>query len=426
MKEKNEAAEAHLAIPRPRVMWGYGARLAHAGTLALGELMKSSMWNIRFRILSRLLTLLLALPALMLIFLSQAVASDDGPSSVRVVIPPRLAISLGQDALGKPSSLPEHSFVTIPVKKPIEATLRNINLKSAPEIVRIYGNRLFGFNFEKPFDADLKIFDLVNQGDVRIAKLEFTPGKTARHLIITAHIEMRRVHVKTREIWIRENGLSPDVKAPVSEGCPVAKNPIDGFRKDRLGARVLGATVLPKSAREAMIPVLASGKFEAEIQDDAKLGRHLILKPLEIRHAVPDVLLEHYQLIGKLEVPPVYVKIDGECFAGDTRPVEALFNSMRDEIKKKVVLGVRETLINVAMKASAQAFSELRLPVAGTYSLENESEKLASDAETQMFPDATAHRIPLRPFLLGEPQSGPPISVEEKVSEKVSDNGSPQ
>ncbi len=299
--------------------------------------------------------------ALALSFTQYSYAFEEVPGLMRVVLPGGLATQIAQDALGKPTARRDQSHVTIPIKNNIEATIEKVDIRNTPEIVRIYGNRLFGLNFTKPFQLDLKIFGLVSQGDVKIRSLKFTRTESANRILIDAELEIRRVNVSAREIWFRERGLTPDEKNVAKNVCPVPPNPIDSYRGNRVGARVLKPVVAPKTAALGDVPVVAHGRFEAEISENG--SRRIEVKPISVEHDVTRVLSANYELRAKLEVPPIFVKIDGECFPGDDAGIRALFKSMLEDIKLKVVTGVEQTLVQVAMKASAEAFEELRLPV---------------------------------------------------------------
>lgn len=325
--------------------------------------------------------------AFALAFVSSARSSEDIPGLLRVVLPGRLATQIAQDALGKPTAWQDQSHVTIPIKNNIEATLKKVDLTTAPEIVQVYGNRLFGLNFAQPFQLDLKIFGLVSQGDVKIRSLKFTPTSRENRILIDAELEIRRVRVSAREIWFRERGLTPEKKNNAQQVCPVPPNPIDSYRGNRVGARVLKPVVAPKSSALGDVPVIAHGQFEAEIIPSR--DRRIEVRPLAVEHDVTRVLSANYELRAQLEVPPIFVKIDGECFPGDDKGIRALFKSMLEEIKLKVVSGVEETLVQVAMKASAEAFETLRLPIEHQITHRSKPEVLELSPDYRARVDAT-------------------------------------
>ncbi len=291
---------------------------------------------------------------------------DTVPSNIRVVLPAEMAARLAQDSLGQP--LPNgDSRVTIPVKKPINATVKKVLIKKLPDAVKSYGSKIFKLNFEEPFKLDIRIFGLKPAGDVRIKSLRFSEAPRAdNRVLIDVDMEIRRLNVATSEIWVVERGLTPGNSPAQGVGCPVEKSKMDSFVKHQVGARVVGATIRAKQPGADETPISVQGRFEAHYAP-AKPGaaRELQLRALSVRHNVASVVNSSYRLDAQLQVPPVIVFLEGECYPDPTggKAINELFQGMLDSIKQQVVKGVSETITQTALKEATKAFAKLKIPV---------------------------------------------------------------
>ncbi|MBC7387336.1 MAG: hypothetical protein H7301_14385, partial [Cryobacterium sp.] len=306
------------------------------------------------------------------------------------------AAKIAQDSIGIPSSYGD-STVTIAIKKPIDTKIEKVDLSSAPEMLKIYGSKLFGLNLDKPFQLQIHISNLLNRGDVTVTKVAFSePPKEGSRALVDVDLEIRRVSVSSREIWVREVGLTPPVNGNESTGCKVARSRIAAFSKDRIAARVLDARVVPRSAEIGERPIHAHGKFEVTYED-----HEMKLRVLSMTHDIEKTLNPNYVLKAKLEVPPVIIKIGNDCYIGDDSGIKVIFNSMLDGIKMKLVSSLGKTITNIAMKSTRDALAKLVIPVDREFA-KPESFVFLPDLDRSIVADKTrvARALPQKRFQL--------------------------
>jgi hypothetical protein len=316
--------------------------------------------------MNRPFRLKILLPTLAAVLVAPGLAGSR-PGSLEVRVPPALAARLAQESLGQPS---DSSDSVVELKIPlVDAQAKNIRLRKASKVVRIYGQNVFGVRFDTPFALALRIFDLGIRGKVTVRSVRFAevPRSHGEELDVELGLEIRDVAVSSPKIWVREDGLTTPSNLPAAAGCPEKKRPIHAFAGQSIWAEVTDAAVVPKTepgANERGIQ--AVGRFrvrKSTAEEEEKTGERLVVEPLSIEHDAAKVLGPHYQLLtGKLEVPTVWLKIDGECFKGDPSGIEAFFGSVREKLKEKIVEGVSKSLSKIAMKAATKALAKLEIP----------------------------------------------------------------
>jgi hypothetical protein len=325
--------------------------------------------------------------------------ADTVPSNIRIVLPPEMAARLTQGALGQP--LPNgDSRVTIPVKKPIHASAKKVLIKNLPIAVSNYASKIFKLNFSEPFKLDIRIFGLKPSGDVRIKSLHFSePAKSNGRVLIDVDLEIRRLIVDANEVWVVERGLTPGVAPATGVGCPVEKKKIDAFSKNQIGARVVAPKIHAKNLGSDEVPISVQGRFEAEYAS-TKLGtpREFRLKAISVKHNVAAIVNSSYRLDAELDVPPVVIFLDGECYPDTNggRAINELFQSMLDPIKQEILSGISETITQTAIEEATKEFEALKIPVEKDFSPERVDSRIIQMERPEVVRMSTAVASPLR------------------------------
>ena len=341
---------------------------------------------------------LLISPLVSGLYAENASAVEEVSSLIRVIVPASVAKKIGQGALGHPVEDVKQSHVEIPVPGPLPVSVPGLKIEVNDPALKIYTKNLLGIDLERSFDLNLRIMGLKVFGDVEIRTVKFTPDpREADHVFIDADLDLRNIHVEAGKIWIMEHGLTHGTEAGRHD-CPIpadALTLVNSFKQRGVKVRVDHGRVIPKSVRDGTIPVHAHGRYEARYFVNSKGKREMKLAPIAVSHDVERVLNEHYQLKADIVLPPIYWLQDDPsrpgksvCKKADMSSIQALFHSMLDDIKKVVTSSVNQTLIDTAMDASKDAFTDLQIPVEQNFSEERPQIKFQGP-ENRMAVDAT-------------------------------------
>lgn len=346
-------------------------------------------------------------------------AEETSRSSVRVILPAELSRSIVQNTLGV-KGRDDDANVTITSKKDIDA-LAQVRLKKVSDALKVYSDELFGVNLSKPFQLDIKVMNFVANGDVRVTSLRFSEQPKGNGRVwVDAKLQLRHVTVNAREVWLREIGLTPkaiDPNASKRDGCKVPVGDLSRFAGEHLSARVKNAAIRESSFAAGTVPIEISARFKAEYLTDAKTHlRKLILEPETVKHNVAEIIGRNYKLLANLQVPPVFVKIDGVCYPGDTSGVTQLFNGLRNDIKILIAEGLHKELIKIALRESARALESLNIPVEKEFNYQSPPSALLSRVHPAMPADNTAVRRPIAPPQIQEVETSESLSSLKKPS----------
>ena len=308
-----------------------------------------------------------------------------GPGSTQIRIPAPLAATIAQTALGRPSALGNGDSTIALVADVNDPVVNAVDISKIDEVIRTYGSGLFGLDFDKPFRVPLHLAPLAIVGDMRVKEIKFIEpkGSDGKRLKVAVRIDIPKVEVRAPEVWAYEDGLTPaQEKSGNACGRTSSGNAaLDRFAGNHIWARVFDARVsknakIPRGADDV---IHVTGLFGVTLDERAGSGGKLKIEPLKIRHDIPRVLIPYYHLaIGDtgdpakdaatnrrrrpLQVPKVRIKVDGECFDGDSSGVEALFRSLLPDLKVEIVKGVAGDITKAAMDEAMKALTALDLP----------------------------------------------------------------
>jgi hypothetical protein len=328
------------------------------------------------------------------------VISPSALASVRVTLPAELGKTIAQGALGQPLPSGDSRVTLLP--KPDLSARAHARMKRIPPVLLAESSRLFGLKLDAPFDLDLRFFGMKTDGDVRVSSLRFEEGSRRgdASVNVSVELELRNIRVTAREAWVRELGLTSEVASTNEEkACETRKDPMDAFARGRLAARVRKPTIIRKSARDGAHPIRVQAKFRVSnpVSSQSSLGLSL----LEVSHDVEQVIEKHYRLDADLEVPPVFIRIAGECYPGDSSGVLALFEELKEPLKVLIAGNLHEELIQIAMRESMKAFASIQIPVAKEWKIEKEAPWAGMMTQgLEALPDATRVSRPLQPLLV--------------------------
>lgn len=366
--------------------------------------------------LKRFPTLIICISGLLLF---SAHADESLPSSMRVIIPAELARTIIQNSLGTPGRAGDAN-VTIRNKKEIKA-LAKVRLKKVSESLKVYSSELFGISSSNSFDLDIRVKDFTANGDVRVTSVRFSePPKEDGRIWIDTKLQLRHVKVTARDVWLREIGLTPTAKDPNSakkEGCGVPQNALNRFAGGHLAVSVQNAAIRENSFTAGEVPIEVSARFQAEYVTNRKTNaKELVLLPETVTHTVSDIINRYYQLHADLQVPPIFVKINGACYKGDSSGVTELFNGFKNNIKTILAEGLHKELTKIALRESAKALAALNVPVEKELKYQS-SERILLPIVTPLMPaDQTAVARPIAVVESRHPLTSETLAPVKKTS----------
>lgn len=303
-----------------------------------------------------------------MIFLSHLSNAETG---VRVSIPSEgLKDSINQNIINGPFEKVIHEL-------PIQA--KNLNFSNAPEIVRVYGQHLFGFNFNEHNELDIQIKNAHIKTNAKIENISF--DSTNENSLATLELDLDQLKINIDEVWVKELNVT-NLKPNKSNLCGKKFKGDEDYFTKKLWAKASNVSV--ESKKQIQSIKVTAKIFIQNTKDGIKI------KLVSLDNNLSQKINSLYKMkIQTIKLAPIFVKVDNECFPVDTSKVKPFLDSKLQDIKESVFEAAQSWIAEDAVIKVNELISKLKIPNSYKYEKDNSAELLK--ANTYILPsDNTA------------------------------------
>ncbi len=269
---------------------------------------------------------------------------------------------------------------------PIEAN--HLNFSDAPEIVRVYGKHLFGFELSGNNSLDIQIKNTRIQSNVELKSVEFQSRENQSTAIL--NLELDQLQIAINEVWLKELNVT-NLTTNDQNSCSHKTRHAGDYFQNHLWAKIFNVDV-HSSNQNQKIKIKAFVKLKN--QKDL-----LQFELLEIQNNIASVIDEKFKMnIAKINLAPIYIKVDGECFPVDTSAVKQFLDSKLQEIKNTVFKAAQGWIVNEGVKKANEALSKISLPNSQSFTVDPGKE-LYKNSQIVVVRDETKRQV-RRQYLL--------------------------
>lgn len=240
--------------------------------------------------------------------------------------------------------------------KPIDEKIDDIDLSKLPDIAKIYGTNFFGIDDQKDFDLKLRYFDAQFSVKPKLADVSFEKMSTDR-AELSFTVQLDDVSILIPKLWIKEEKFSNQYSGE-SPKCfqNIRRHP---FFRDRVYGEVRGLKLFEADPKRNPAPPLQI-KVVAEVDLGANPKKSQI-KIKSTRHNVDKIVDKHYELtFSKINLPPMKMEINGECFDIDQKPIEDWIRSDLEKIKVLLINSIMKALVTGGVKNANALLAQIR------------------------------------------------------------------
>ena len=297
---------------------------------------------------------------------------------------------------------PKHHFIKKFDTKDYEAS--HVDISSAPEIIKVYGEHLFNFDLNKPADLKIKVFVPKIETNIKIKKIALS--KINSHLLqAQLDVILDQIDVNVPSVWIKEENVTkPEKLTPESCNYGIRTN---AFFKNRVYAELNGISLTQKPKHSSQVHAHLKVEFDPEAPN-----QQLVVQT--IKQDLAKKIQANYLLnIADIQFPKIQVKVNGQCFPSDTSGLKKLILSKLDDIKTDLFQAVSEMIAKDGVQMINTAIKSLSVPDEFTLTREELlKQEEAAKAKAKATAEANAKA--------SEKTSSAPYSMRADYEQKIS------
>jgi len=235
--------------------------------------------------------------------------------------------------------------------------ISGLDLTNAPEVLQVYGSALFGISISDPLKLGLQIRRPNVTLRIKLESAQFAPGSRSGSAKLKFRLAVDSFSLRVPELRIKEVNLTPPT--PIQEGSCNAGLPVQNFYQDRAWVQLNGISLRPKN-RNAASTFYITGSVNITPNGD---GAQLQLASLTTN--IEQASRDRYALrVEKVTVPPVRIKIDGECFDVPTDGVDRFIRSQLDTLKENTLKALSRLIVEQGLGKANLLLTRIKIPTA--------------------------------------------------------------